>query len=320
MKTVFVTGGSGFVGRNLIPFLIDKGYKVKALARSQKSIQIVQALGAVPVKGDLTNIGALKEELSTCTSVFHLAASVDFFASVVTLRALHVTATQELLSIAKAAGVTNFIYLGAASVAMNGQALQNINEDFIPAEFTDGYSQTKYEAEQLVLAANDANFRTIALRPPLIWGKGDPNTLPAIVEAIQKGQMMLIGGGQHRFVTCHVLNVCHALYLADQSKAAGATYFITDLETPVFKDFIAQYVQTAGVELPKRTVPLWLARLSAFSLEMLWRILPLKGNPPLYRGLVNVLGLEFTVDCKRVIDALNYTPIISIEKGLQSMR
>ena len=50
MKEVFVTGGSGFVGQNLIPMLIEKGYKVKALARSVQAIQKVEKFGAVAIK------------------------------------------------------------------------------------------------------------------------------------------------------------------------------------------------------------------------------------------------------------------------------
>jgi len=79
-KTVFVTGGSGFVGQNLIPILVSKGFTVKALTRSEKSALIVQRLGALPINGDLYNKEAVKKGLKDCTSVFHLAASVDFYA------------------------------------------------------------------------------------------------------------------------------------------------------------------------------------------------------------------------------------------------
>lgn len=79
MKKVFVTGGSGFVGQTLIPTLITNGYQVHALARSAEAIQKVERLGAIAIKGDLNDSKALASGVEECETVFHLAASVDFF-------------------------------------------------------------------------------------------------------------------------------------------------------------------------------------------------------------------------------------------------
>src|SRR5690606_21517447 len=113
MKQVFVTGGSGFVGQNLIPMLLDQGYQVKALARSKQAVQKVEALGATAVQGDLNDTQALAIGVKNCSTVFHLAASVDFFASDKELKKLHIDATELLLSIAKEANVKKFVYLSA---------------------------------------------------------------------------------------------------------------------------------------------------------------------------------------------------------------
>jgi nucleoside-diphosphate-sugar epimerase len=320
MKQVFVTGGSGFVGQNLLPMLIKQGYQVKALARSPQAIQKVAQLGAVAIKGDLTDIQALAAGVKDCSSVFHLAASVDFFASEKELIELHVEATKLLLSIAKNAHVQKFIYLGAASVIMNGKPIVNADETFTSDNIIDGYSRTKLKAEQLVLQANTSSFQTASLRPPLIWGKGDPNTLPAIIEAVKKGRMQFIDGGKHRFVTCHVANVCHALLLADKIEQNGKAYFLTDGETPVFKDFIKNYVATQGVTVPDKAVSLAMAKRVASVMEFVWKTFRLSGHPPLYKGLVNTLGLEFITNDKRARQELGYQTFVSIEQGLKLMR
>jgi len=229
MKQVFVTGGSGFVGQNLIAMLVEQGYHVKALARSAKAVQTVEGLGATAVKGDLNDAQALAVGVKDCSTVFHLAASVDFFASEKALKKLHIDATGLVLSIAKNANVRKFVYLVAASVIMNGKPIINADETFTSDNIIDGYSRTKLQAEKLVLNANSKAFQTISLRPPLIWGKGDPNTLPGIIDAVKKGRMQFINGGKHRLVTCHVSNVCHALILAEQSEQSGGkVYFITE--------------------------------------------------------------------------------------------
>ena len=320
MKQVFVTGGSGFVGQNLIPMLIEQGYQVKALARSTQAIHKVETLGATAIKGDLNDKQALAIGVKNCATVFHLAASVDFFASEKDIKKLHVEATELLLEVAKNANVQKFVYLSAASVIMNGKPIVNADETFISDNIIDGYSLTKLQAENLVLKANTKNFHTIAVRPPMIWGKGDPNTLAGVIDAVKKGRMQFIEGGKHRLVTCHVANVCHALILADKSEQNGKAYFITDGETPVFKDFIKKYVGTQGVTVPDKAVSLAMAKRVASVMEFVWRTFRLSGHPPLYKGFVNILGLEFITTDKKARTELGYKTFVTIEQGLNLMR
>lgn len=321
MKQVFVTGGSGFVGQHLIPMLVENGYQVKALARSAVSIQKVEQLGAVAVKGDLNDPQAIAEGVRDCSTVFHLAASVDFFAAEKKLREIHVEATRLLLSAAKNANIQKFVYLGAASVIMNGKPIINADETFTSDNIIDGYSRTKLQAENLVLNANTKNFQTVSLRPPMIWGKGDPNTLAGVIQAVKKGNMQFIDGGKHRMVTCHVLNVCQALILADQSEQGGGkAYFLTDGETPVLKDFLKKYVATQGVTIPDKEVTLAMAKRVAAVMEFIWKTFKLKGHPPLYKGLVNVLGIEFTTNDSKARQELGYRTFVSIEQGLDLMK
>jgi nucleoside-diphosphate-sugar epimerase len=320
MKKVFITGGSGFVGQNLIPLLVEKGYSVSALARSQSAVDKVEKLGTTAVKGDLDNKQAIADGVKNAETVFHLAASVDFFASEKALYNLHVKPTVLLLEESKKAGVTNFVYLGAASVIMNGKPIKNADEHFLSDNLIDGYSRTKLEAEKLVLQANTTKFKTISIRPPLIWGKGDPNILPAIIEAIKKGQMQFIGGGLHKIVTCNVKNVCEALVLAEQSSSGGSSYFITDGEQLVFKDFIQKYVGTQGIDVPDKSVSIRVAKIMATIMEFIWKTFRLKGHPPLYKAMVNTLGLEFITNDTKARRELGYKTFVTVEQGLSAMK
>src|SRR5436853_6472574 len=77
VKRAFVTGGSGFLGRKLIATLVARGVEVKALSRSEKSDAEVTKRGAIPVRGDLDDIAAMKTGMAGCDVVFHAAAYVD---------------------------------------------------------------------------------------------------------------------------------------------------------------------------------------------------------------------------------------------------
>ncbi len=159
--TVFITGGSGFVGQYLIKNLIQKRFHVKALARKTEAVEKVKKLGAIAIEGDISQKAILEHAMRDCVSVFHLAASVNFYATADELMDLHVEATKLLLEIAKLAKVKNFIYLGAASVIINGQPIQNADESLLSNNLTDGYSITKLMAEKLVLKENSKQFLSV---------------------------------------------------------------------------------------------------------------------------------------------------------------
>lgn len=144
--------------------------------------------------------------------------------------------------------------------------------------------------------------------------------MPATIDAVKKGRMQFIDGGKHRFVTCHVTNVCHALILADQSDRSGKAYFLTDGETPVFKDFIKKYVATQGVTVPDKAVSLVMAKRVTSVMEFVWKTFRLNGQPPLCKGLVNTLGLEFIAIDTKARQELGYKTFASIEQGLNQMR
>ena len=320
MKTqCFVTGGSGFVGRHLIQVLIERGYAVRALARSEQTATLLRQLGAIPIRGDLHDSGSLRTGVQGCAIVFHLAASVDFWADEQTLWPDHVTGTNNVLQAAQQAGVSRFVYLSAASVVMNGRPILNADEQTSSNRLFDGYSRTKRIAEKHVLDANTTTFRTVAIRPPLIWGLGDTSALPQIVEAAQTGQLAFIGGGKHQIVTANVRNVCHALILAAEGDAAGEAFFVTDGEPQEFRRFITDVLATQGVKAPDRTVPLGVARFMARVLAGVWRLFRLKGAPPLYPGMVNTLGLPFVVSDAKIRQQLGYRPVISVADGLREM-
>lgn len=76
MPKAFITGGSGFLGRAMISFLINHNWEVNALVRSEKAAKIVTKLGAKPIDGELSNIEAMSAGMLGCQAVFHSAAHV----------------------------------------------------------------------------------------------------------------------------------------------------------------------------------------------------------------------------------------------------
>jgi nucleoside-diphosphate-sugar epimerase len=317
---IFVTGGSGFVGGYLIPFLLEAGHEVFALARSDTSIERVQSLGAIAVKGDITDRESLKGKLDGCDTVVHAAAAFEMWGDEKTFHNINVDATQNLLDAAKAAKIRTFVYIGAASVIAGGVPAHMVDESYrLPEPPDDAYSRTKLLGEQRVIAANSPSFNTIVLRPSLIWGKGHSMT-EAMRQAAARGGWVWIGGGKHRLSTIHVQNLCAAVLSALEKGKGGEVYYVTDGAPRTVRQFLSEWLRAEGVELRGPNIPYPLALRFANMMEWVWRTFRLKGTPPVTRAMVYMLGRELSMSDQKARERLGYQTVLTIEEGLRQLR
>lgn len=320
MSTVFVSGGSGFVGRNLIRALVQRGDTVRALARSDSAARAVEALGAHAVYGDLVDTAGLRDALAGCATVFHAAALVAEWGPRQEFEAVNVEGTRQLLAAAQTAGVSTFVHVSTEACFADGSPLINIDETRpFPEHPLPRYPATKARAERLVLAANTATLRTVAVRPRLIWGGDDSSLLPQIVDAVRQGRFAWIGGGRHLSSTCHIDNVIEGCLLAERQGRGGQAYFLSDGAPLPFRDFLSRLLATQGVDAGGRSLPRGLAWTLGGTCEWLWEHLPLRGAPPATRMVANLFGQEVTVNDGKARRELGYVGRMSVDAGLRAL-
>lgn len=316
---ILVTGGTGLLGGRLIPKLVEDGHRVLALTRSASSHEKLRALGASPVAGDLEDITPLS--LPAIDAVVHAAAIFRFSGPREPFFRTNVHGTAALLTAAEKAGARTFVHISAAGVIMDdaGTPIRNADESAptFPNHFS-AYLASKARAEAIVLAADKPGFRTIALRPPAIWGPGDPFSLE-IPRAIESGQFAFIDRGDYAFSTCHADNITEAVGCALERGEGGRAYFITDREELTFREFIASVAGTQGVPIDKvRSMPYWLALTIGRVMDALWIVVRRKGDPPISRSMVRMLGREFSIDDAAARSELGYVGNVSRADGLLS--
>ena len=318
---VCVTGGSGFVGRNLIRRLRKERVVVSALARSEAAANAVAALGATPARGDLLDHDALCAAMQGCDTVFHAAAKVDEWGAAADFQKINVEGTAAALRAARASGVRCFVHVGTEAVYADGKgSLAQLDESQpVPARPLPRYPATKAAAEALVLAADSPEMRCVSVRPRLIWGNDDTSVLPKLMEAVSSGRFVWADHGHALTSTTHVENVCEGLILAARKGRGGQAYFVSDGDPLPFRDFFPRMLQTRGVEMPDKSVPLGLAQLFASVAESLWTWLPLPGMPPATRMVVELGAKPVVISHAKAARELGYVPVISREEGLSRL-
>jgi nucleoside-diphosphate-sugar epimerase len=322
MRAVFVTGGSGFLGGALLDALSERGETVRALARSEAAAAAVAARGAVPVRGDVTDLDALTAGMRGAELVVHAAARRrGGWAAMDALHRVNVDGSRTVLQAARSAGVPRLVLISTEQVVLGDRPLVNADESApYPDRFVGAYAATKAEAEQLVLAASTPELATVAVRPRLVWGRGDTGLLPGLLAAVRSGRLRWVDGGAHLTSTTHVRNAVEGVLAAADRGRGGQAYFVTDGAPVPFRQFATDLLATRGVVPDAGCVSGRVARAAAGGTGAVWRTLRLPGGPPVDLATVRVVGEECTLRDDRARLELGYEGHVTREQGLAELR
>jgi nucleoside-diphosphate-sugar epimerase len=317
----FVTGGSGYIGRNLIDALVAHGDTVRALARSSASADAVRSRGATVVDGDILDEGAMCKGMRGCDVVVHSAAVLGGTRDESVWFRTNVGGTDAVLRAAERAGVPRLVHVSTEAVLADGGPLRGVDETApYPRRHIRPYGITKALAEQHVVAANGDGLSTVVVRPRFVWGRDDTTLLPRFAAAARRGQLVWFGGGRYRISTTHVANAAAGLIAAAERGRGGEIYFVTDGEPVVFRDFISAMLATQGVAAPSRSVPVAAVRAAASLLDVWASLTRARDEPLLTPGALALVAQEMTVSDAKARRELGHRPVITVEEGLAELR
>ncbi|RCW43531.1 nucleoside-diphosphate-sugar epimerase [Halopolyspora algeriensis] len=262
---VFVAGGTGVIGRRLVPQLVARGHQVTATTTSAGKLGLLEQLGAEGIVMDGLDAVLVGEAVAaarpdaivnqmTALSVAHagkpnLRKPDRFFAITNRLRS---EGTDHLLAAAEATGVSHVVAQSAA--IFNGireGGWVKTEED--PLEAVAAGTKAINHLEDVVVGAGGA-----VLRYGGLYGAGANDDQ---VKFVRKGMFPLVGGGTGHFSWVHVDDAASATVLAVEQKAKGVFNIVDDEPAPV-SEWLPHLAECAGAKPPRR-VPTWLARLLA---------------------------------------------------------
>lgn len=208
IKTVYVTGGGGYVGSALVPALLDAGYKVRAMDIFWYGKEVLDGVAGNPnltiIEGDLRDADLLKRTIPGSDAVIHLACisnDPSYELDPALAKSINYDAFLPLVDIAKASGCQRFLYASSSSV-YGIKDEPEVTED-LPLEPLTDYSKYKAMCEDYLNSQASDDFVVTTIRPSTVCGYAPRLRLDLTVNiltnhAINNGKITVFGGQQKR--------------------------------------------------------------------------------------------------------------------------
>ncbi|HEY1847626.1 MAG TPA: NAD-dependent epimerase/dehydratase family protein [Opitutaceae bacterium] len=320
---VLVTGGSGFLGRRIVDRLLAQGRAVTISGR--RRAPDLEARGVRFVEAPLEDAERTAAACRGMECVYHVAAKVGVWGPRADYERANVQGTLAVLRGCREHGVARLVHTSTPSVVYNGLDLSGADESLpLTRSCPSPYPLTKALAEAEVMRANSADLATVSLRPHLIWGPGDPHLVPRILAQARAGRLRVVGTGTNRVDMVHVENAADAHIAAEAAMAQGGAargraYFITNGEPVVLWDWVNALLASLGEAPVTGRIPLAAAKVVGAACEVLWSLLPLRGEPTMTRFVAAELARDHWFSIAAARRDLGYTPRIGMAEGTAAL-
>ncbi|MBC8284249.1 MAG: NAD-dependent epimerase/dehydratase family protein [Nitrospinae bacterium] len=315
-----VTGGGGFLGSGIAKALIEKGDTVTVIGRRKyshlpPSVKIVQ--------GDIRDYEFLKKSSKNIDVVFHTAALPGIWGPAHEFFSINVKGTENIISACRENSIPKLVFTSSPSVVFGKSSLEGVDESTpYPNKYLCEYPRTKALAEKMVLEANDTTLCTVAIRPHLIWGPGDPHLVPRLLQKAKNKRLMRVGEGKNQVDMIYIDNAVSAhlkAALAPNANVAGKAYFVSDDEPVILWNWINELLNRLRIPEVSRNISYSNALRLGTILEGVYGFLGIKKEPPMTRFLASQLATSHYFNISRAKKDFGYQPLVTQEEGINRL-
>jgi nucleoside-diphosphate-sugar epimerase len=315
---VFVTGGTGFIGGQVVRRLRERGDEVRALVRSPDKGQALADLGCELVSGTLSNKDAMGAGMQGCEAAIHGAAVYEVGIPESEHRAMYeanVIGTENVLRAALEAKLPKVVYISTVGAFGNTKG-QVVDESYEHpgTSFTSYYEETKLEAHRLAkrLIAEEG-LPCVIVQPGGVYGPQDHSAIGQQMNQFLAGRMPLIAFPDLGFNMVHVDDVAAGVLLALDKGKPGEAYVLGGQITTM-RELIQTLARVAGKKAPRRALPTPLMKAMTPFGPIVGKVM---GQGPNLRELISSAdNVTFWAKHDKAMAELEYSPR-GLEQGLR---
>jgi dihydroflavonol-4-reductase len=306
----FLTGGTGFIGRQVARKLKERGDDVVALARSAERAAPLRELGCEVVEGDLAGVEAIRRGLDGCDSAFHVAAVYKVGIPKSERKDMwdaNVGGTERVLDAAIEAGTGRIVYVSTANVFGNthGKVVDEAYERDQSEGFLSCYDETKYRSHQIARDRIAQGAPVVIVQPTAVYGPGDHSEIGNMIDQTRQGKLRMKVFPELGLVFVHVEDVADGVLLAHDRGQIGESYILGG-EKSTMGGLIEKTAELSGRKAPRMTLPPLLAKLSAPLGPLVG---PALGFPPNLSEAIRVSnGVTYFANDDKARRELGYSP------------
>ncbi len=315
-----ITGATGFVGSHLAEASVAHGVAVSTIARPSSDAGLLERLGVTIHRGDLTDAEVLRRAVEPADVIIHCAAKVGERGRVEDYRAVNVEALRQLLDACKGRPLHRFVHMSSLGVYAARHHHGTDETEPLPDDHIDGYTQTKVEAEHLVMDSYQRfGIPIVVLRPGFIYGPRDRIVMPKLLKRMAADQMHYLGGDQRALNTIYVGNLVDAVFRAiDNTRAVGQAYNLTDGERVTRQQFFETISNGLNLPKPHQRLPRPVAAVVVRFLSWQARRAMHKAREPwMPPARLKFLSLNLDFSIEKAQRELGYRPRVSFEQGMR---
>src|SRR6266849_6199348 len=315
--TVLVTGATGFLGSALVTELVRQKQAVRILARDEQKARAQCGDAVTIIRGEITDVEQVARAVDGVSIVYHLVGKLYHPSIPAKLYQLtHVEGTRILLNACTGQSQLQRI-VHCSTTGVHGVTGKTPVAEDAPFAPTNPYEATKLEGELLALKTyREQGLSVTVVRPGLVYGPGDLHLL-GFFASIKKGLFRVIDGGKALLHPIYIDDMTSAFLLcAERPKAIGQSYNIAGEHPVTIRELSTSIAHSLDRELPKGSIPLWLANLASD----IFSVIPgIKGeNVPLTRSRVQFLTRSRVYDISKAKSELGFDPIVGLEIGMKN--
>lgn len=316
-ETVLVTGATGFIGSNLTRKLLERGDKVRVLARNPDKLKDVGLEVHETVTGSITDRDAIKKAVEGVDKVYAIAGTFrEPNLSDADYREVNVEAVRHIVECAAEAGVKRVVHCSTCGIHGNVPLGSMVNED----DAFKGigiYEETKAAGDKLARELGEKlGIEVAVIRPTQVYGPGDTRLLK-LFKMADKDKPLIIGSGKGGYHLVYIDDLVQGFLLAgDRPEAAGQAFLVGGGEVPSLNELFAELGKVYGRENQKpRRPPAMPFMVAGILCETICR--PLGISPPIYRRRVEFFTNNRSFDIARARAKLGYDPQVTMADGLR---